>query len=146
MSDRYKTVTLDAEDYERLCMIAEKLGMTRRGLLKLLINSVGVEEEEDEIILVMSRIPWGRHRKVYKILTVSEYRELLKKLEYSSFVVALAEHGWLTLAKKYLRGESNKILEYLNDDAIAALEMHREEILRCSLRDARTRKPLCWIL
>jgi len=71
---------------------------------------------------------------------------LLAPGESTRSVAALAEHGLLELAKKYLRGESNKILEYLNDDAIAALEMHREEILRCSLRDARTRKPLCWIL
>ncbi len=83
----------------------------------------------------------------------SEQRELKKGLPAmpivsKNFLETLTEHGLIELAKKYLRGESSEILDYLNEDAIYVLQMHRDIILNSEPQKPRKRKKprkLVWI-
>ena len=68
------------------------------------------------------------------------------KVEYpSTFVEELVEHGLLEDAQKFLRGESDEILEYINEDACYMLLRYKDEILSQKPVKGKEKKPLDWI-
>jgi len=200
-----KTVTIDINTYNRIKDFSTKLGLSFSSTLRLLVNSLSIEETDEEVIVLLNTTSPFKARRLKiidsrKYAAISRSREVrslraenlqlkslvkeltnkIAKLEQSLEMVReenerlrrenrrlremlgsgkvdltvgeplivkeLRDHGLLLLAKKWIICGDKELEKYVNEDAIYAIDMHRDEILTAAqVGESPKRRRLFWI-